>query len=157
MLPDFLSTEEFCQIKKDNSYIYDYILAVEVINYMLNSGNSLPDDNILEIQTINDNACLLTDGIQKGNEVEYLYRPMIIIYQRNNSILWSPVKMKFYKITDDMLFIIELMIKNISFKEITNILMKKYMLDLETANKALNAAYEMLSNNGCIKMHIKVS
>ena len=156
MLPSFLNREDYCNIRREHPYISDYLLFLNVYDYLIKNSNYINETNIDKIRIISDFTFCFSKDIPFGNEEDYIFKPSYIVYLKDGSLMWSPVKSRFYKVSDDLVYVVELMLKNLSINQIIEMIQKDYKLEYEEAKSNTQTVYNYLYKAGCIKRQIKI-
>lgn len=151
MLPDFLSSERYCEIRKQRPYISYYINIVNLLKFLKKSTGTFRDIKISDVMVSSKYVSYYTEHIDYTGEAEYFHQFVNLFIINGTPVFYMPLTGKVYKLTEHLAVIMELMFKGLSADEIKDQLKAMYKLDDKQIIKDFNAAVELFANTGSLK------
>ncbi|OPX45193.1 hypothetical protein CLHUN_10800 [Ruminiclostridium hungatei] len=151
MLPEFLSSERYCEIRKQRPYISYYINIVNLLKFLKRSTGTFRDIRINDVMVSSKYVSYYTGHVDHIGETEYFHQFVNLFIINGTPVFYMPLTGKVYKLTEHLAVIMELMFKGLSVDEIKGHLRDMYKLGDDQIIKDFNAAVELFANTGSLK------
>jgi hypothetical protein len=151
MLPDFLSSEEYCDMRKQRPYISYYINIVNQLKFLKKSTGTFKDIKISDIMVSSKYVSYYTKHIDFVGDAEYFHEFINLFIINGNPVFFMPLTGKIYRLTEHLAVIMELMLKGLPVEEIRSHIKDMYKLEVGQMSKDLNEAIELFANTGSLK------
>ncbi len=151
MLPDFLSSEEYCEMRRQRPYIAYYINIVNQLKFLKKSTGTFKNIKISDILVSSKYASHYTKNMEVVGEIDYFHEFVHLFVINGIPVFFMPLTGKLYKLTEHLAVIMELMFKGLAVEEIKQYIKNMYKLDDEQVSKDFNEAVELFANTGSLK------
>ena len=148
-LPEYIS-ENYCQIMKEKTYVLDYVLMPHYITGLRESVKGFKEMDIKEVYISNEYMFNLIDSEIKSDVEPYFPKFTTCIFNGTQNILWSPVNNRYYKLSREFAYYIELLLKRKSMGYILEDLKTKYNISQEEAIVNIKLMNDILKKSGVL-------
>ncbi|MBU3089196.1 hypothetical protein KPL42_11930 [Clostridium gasigenes] len=149
MLPDFLDRESYCDFRKKNPMIVDFLNKKNMYYYLYKFSGTINIHNVGEIRFSNVSYSILFP-----NNKEYSYditKNIYLMFFNNKHLLFNYVQKSLYEIDEYLAFILEGYLKSCDEKKIVIFFSEKYNRDSEKSRTTVSNGFELLRNAGIIR------
>ncbi|WP_042142088.1 hypothetical protein [Paucisalibacillus sp. EB02] len=125
MLPDFMSREQFCEIRRKHQYIDEYINASNVIKYLLQNVSLFKDTNFRDVAV--STSCkshIFSNAMSKGNS--FVKEHVYLVFIQKTPIIIESRSFKLLKINSIVAMVFEGLLKGASNESIREELINKF-------------------------------
>lgn len=154
MLPDFITSEEYCEMRKQRPYISYYINVINQLKFLKKSTTTFKNIKISDILVSSKYASHYTSNLNVSGDNDYFHEFVHLFIISEIPIFFMPVTGKLYRLTEHLAVIMELMFKGLEVEDIKKFIVNKYNLDYKQVSKDFNEAVEMFANTGSLKRAI---
>lgn len=151
-LPDYMSSEQYCTIRKKQPILEKYIQSSQVLNFIFNYSNYL-NSNSVEINDIKlSNA--YTSQLFKEKRIEsdniLINSNIHLLRLKDEFILFDLAKVKLSRINRVLAYILEAFYKGYDGNRLIEIIQRDFSISLEKAREIYEQSNEMYENLGII-------
>ncbi len=158
-LPDFLSSEEYCELMKSDLAISRFILKMNQIKYLLTLTNlsALQGISIDDVVIMTKNNCLEIEVTKHGTH-KYINEDVLFIKipKKSAYMAFNPLTRKTFTLNGNMFAVCELLNKGLGKDEMVELLQGHYNLTKEASNQVLYTAFNFLQDKGCLQRKAEI-
>ncbi|HOV26311.1 MAG TPA: hypothetical protein PK566_08130 [Pseudobacteroides sp.] len=153
MIPDFMDNDVYCEIRRSNPEIPEYLIKKSILEYLLTNSKTLRDTSPEDFKFSTSYITHLfpMKGDSKNSIVEgYIH----LFYVNNSPMLFEAVRNNILKIENELAFIIEGCMRGETPHSISEEYVKKFQVTDSDAMEAVENSITMLKNQGFIRRNI---
>jgi len=153
MIPDFMDKSVYCEVRRSNPEIPEYLIKKSILEYLLTNSRTLRDSSPEEIKFSTSNITHLFPmrGDSNNSIVEgYVH----LFYVKDSPMLFEAVRNNIVKIEDELAFIIEGCIRGETPHSISEEYAKRFQVTDSNAMEAVENSLTMLKYQGFIRRSI---
>ncbi|MBJ8113410.1 hypothetical protein JDS99_28035 [Bacillus cereus group sp. N6] len=151
-LPDYMSSEQYCTIRKKQPILEKYIQSSQVLNFVFNYSNYL-NSNSIEIKDIKLSNTY-TSQLFKEKRIELdsilINNNIHLLRFKDEFILFDLAKVKLSRINKVLAYILEAFYKGYDGDQLIEIIQRDFSISLEKAREIYEKSNEMYKNLGII-------
>lgn len=153
-LPEFMDTE-YCEIMKKKTYVLDYVMAPFIVIRLKDTNKNYRNTSIDKIMVSNEYMYNYISKDLKGEAAPYLPKFTCILSIDGNCLLWSPSTNKYYKISIQFAYVVELLLRRVKAESINKLLSEMLNIDEERSKKIVDVVLNTLKTAGVLYREVK--
>ena len=153
-LPEFMDNE-YCEIMKKKTYVLDYVMAPFIVIRLKDTNKNYRNTSIDKIMVSNEYMYNYISKDLKGEAAPYLPKFTCILSIDGNCLLWSPSTNKYYKISIQFAYVVELLLRRVKAESINKLLSEMLNIDEERSKKIVDVVLNTLKTAGVLYREVK--
>lgn len=155
-LPSFMNAEQYCDIRRKESELQQFIHHIEVFRGLYNFSKVLQNVPIEDIRvTLPNCSHILPSNLDKNSEITV--QPHIILFWvAQQPIVFNEITRKLMKLSEPLAIVLEAVICQYAFEPVVDLLIEKHIIQAHQGNEMIEYALDSLVKADCIKFSIKV-
>lgn len=157
MLPDYLSTKEYCELVCEDTSIISYFNQMLDAKFIFEYGTigKYKESQIYDVIFITRENQVIISKYVHGDMDYFDINVVFYKYEKKNAFIgFSLTDRKAFEMNQNMFILCELMYKGLSYNEITAYLHEEYDVSEDDAKKLLEKGLHILNEKGYLKKDI---
>lgn len=155
-LPEFIK-ESYCSVMKSKAYVLDYsivpFLFLGLIDTNPKYSNLLPE----EVKVSNEYMFNFISKEIRGEVAPYLPKFTSIVACRDKYLFWSPVTNKYYNVSYEFAYVIELLLRRVKEDSLVELLSEGLSIDINESENIMKFIINNLKKAGVIYREIEIN
>lgn len=153
-LPEFMK-EMYCNIMKEKAYVLDYVMLPFIYFRLRETNKGFRSINPQDVKVSNEYMYNYISSDLKGEVAPFLPKFTTFLTIGNKYLLWSPMTSKYYNMSNQFAYAIELLLRRVKKERMPELLAESLGIDREEGTKIIEFVINALKEAGILYREVK--